>query len=570
VGNIRTLKRYDKDGNLLDDLTYHYYDTLRNNRLEYITDAVSSFTYDLGTQNPGNYSYDSVGNMISDASRTLTVQYTYSNRPKFINFASGRSLRMKYNPFGYRFYSGNANEGNVFLYSSQGQLVAKYKVSGNTLKLNYLPIYEGSKRIGIVEPEDVSWLDCPELMPCDVVVVAVDPCMIGVIGQPMPMPLAPCKKDSSLKADRKYELVDHLGNVRVVIANQRVPVDTNGDSLVDYYKPLVEEISDYYPYGWVKFYGNYEFGANAGSLFEDWDSTSGTYYTLYRLLDARIARWYQVEPKIESYGTWSGYSYVFNNPVKSVDVLGLDTFIYEQGENGKWVLKKVISSDDWIEGSEHRYTIGDERQLFARFIVRDDSGNVVKDVVVAMKRIINEGGNEKIVRFIPRHVLVGGSRYELVDILADTMDIPDVGMAEISYIDVDIFLGLGAIVRGLGAVMGFHGSKQVARTLLKVGDEIDKFLKPAAYYLAFLEGDWLALGGKYVGDVIGDYYAHLLEKAQLNQVIVLSAKEYMMIKLALMEQMIRIAVDKAQEKNRSGGANYPSQNVKPNVTVPVE
>jgi len=35
--------------------------------------------------------------------------------------------------------------------------------------------------------------------------------------------------------------------------------------------------------------------------------TRGTYYTLYRLLDARVARWYQVEPKIDQYGMWSGY-----------------------------------------------------------------------------------------------------------------------------------------------------------------------------------------------------------------------------------------------------------------------
>jgi len=169
VGNIRTLKRYDKDGNLLDDLTYHYYDTLHNNKLSHITDAVitSNFLHDLETQSPGNYRYDSVGNMISDASRTLTVQYTYSNRPKFINFANGRTLKMKYNPFGYRFFSGSSNQdGDVFLYSSQGQLVAKYKISGNTLKLDYLPIYEGSKRIGIVERENVTWFDCPNFVGC--------------------------------------------------------------------------------------------------------------------------------------------------------------------------------------------------------------------------------------------------------------------------------------------------------------------------------------------------------------------------------------------------------------------
>jgi len=299
--------------------------------LEYITDAVPSFTYDLGTQNPGNYSYDSVGNMISDASRTLTVQYTYSNRPKFINFANGRTLKMRYNPFGYRFFSGSSNQdGDVFLYSSQGQLVAKYSISGNTLKLNYLPIYEGSRRIGIVEPSGVSWLDCPELMLCGL--VAIDPCMLMVEGQPKP----PCRKDSSLKADRKYELVDHLGNIRVVIANQRIPVDTNGDSLVDYYKPLVKSIHDYYPFGWEKQLTTvepYPF-TYQGQLF---DRDLGWQYYRYRNYDPMIARFYQVEPLIDSFPQWGGYVFGHNSIIYGIEIEGLELFIihgtlqYEEG-----------------------------------------------------------------------------------------------------------------------------------------------------------------------------------------------------------------------------------------------
>ena len=558
VGNIRTLKRFDKDGNLLDDLTYHY--TLHNNKLSHIADAISTtFSHDLETQPIGNYQYDPVGNLISDASRNLTVQYTYSNRPKFINFAN-RILKMRYNPFGYRFFSGQSNRnGDLFIYSSQGQLVAKYSIRGNELKLDYMPIYEGSKRIGVMEPEDVVWQYCPNFVGCPMDDIGVD--AWGVVGLYV--------KRSFLEPERKYELVDHLGNVRVVIADQRVPVSEDGTTIA-YYKPKVLNISDYYPYGWVKFHMDYSFGANAGSLFENWDSARGTYYTLYRLLDSRIARWYQVEPKVESYGTWSGYSYVFNNPVKSVDMLGLDTFVYEKDKNGKWILKKVISSDDPIEGSEYRPTLANERQLFARFIVGDDSGNVIKDEVVAMKRIISVGGDERIVRFMPRHVLVKGSLYELVDILVDTMNLPDAGLLEPSYIDVDIFMGIGSLLRGFGAMLGFHGSKQAARTLLKVGDEIDKFLKPAVYYLAFLEGDWLSLGTGSAGDLIAKYYREFLKKAQLNEVIVLSAKEYMMIKMSIIEEATRLAIDRVQQRNSGNSVNNLQQNNSPNVTVPVE
>ena len=389
VGNIKTLKRFDTQGNLLDDLTYHYYDTLQNNRLSHIADAVStSFPHDLENQSPGNYQYDAVGNMTSDASRNLSIVYNYSNRPKLLNFASsGMQVRMNYNPSGYRFKQlfarGGDTSGSYYIYSFNGQLVSVYERKNDTLRLAYQPIYEGTKRIGIVDGYRPWWLKShsPGFTPIDGVKdgnVGIVPLPPGVYENLLEHLVSDLnlgintgglggsgvinvsRKVEQFKSDRKYELVDHLGNVRVVIANQRMPVDTNNDGSVDYYKPLVKEISDYYPYGWVKFYGNYEFGANAGSLFEDWDSTRGTYYTLYRLLDARIGRWYQVEVKIDSIPFISGYSFVIGQVTIGSDPLGdtikvetsKGTYVYKEGNWYNINQKKVDvekSGDEFLK-----------------------------------------------------------------------------------------------------------------------------------------------------------------------------------------------------------------------------
>ena len=75
----------------------------------------------------------------------------------------------------------------------------------------------------------------------------------------------------------------------------------------------------YYPYGktlreWNV--GSEDFGYQSSQK----DKEKGTYYTLYRALDAEIARWHQYDPKATPFE--SPYSSMANNPVMYNDVLG--------------------------------------------------------------------------------------------------------------------------------------------------------------------------------------------------------------------------------------------------------
>ena len=83
---------YDANGNILsynrkgfaaqaiemDEMYYIYKDPLNNNKLDYVKDAVDAGNYieDIDNQDKGNYKYDKIGNLISDASGENCRQIT--------------------------------------------------------------------------------------------------------------------------------------------------------------------------------------------------------------------------------------------------------------------------------------------------------------------------------------------------------------------------------------------------------------------------------------------------------------------------------------------------------------
>ncbi len=84
-GNLQRLQRHKDDGQLMDDLTYHY--DLENpnlsNRLTHVDDAagqISAEINDLPDQNLGNYIYDETGQLIRDNSEGLTYVWTAAGK----------------------------------------------------------------------------------------------------------------------------------------------------------------------------------------------------------------------------------------------------------------------------------------------------------------------------------------------------------------------------------------------------------------------------------------------------------------------------------------------------------
>lgn len=142
VGNIDTLMRYNRYGNLMDHFKYTY--TGGTNRLASIFNAVGS-----GTQ---TYQYDANGNVTSDSYRGLTgIAYDARNLPT--------SLNRPYSSMTF-WYDGNGNrirkadsEGSDDLYvlDANGQTLAVYKLDNWNAVLRFWNILANGQIIGRIE-----------------------------------------------------------------------------------------------------------------------------------------------------------------------------------------------------------------------------------------------------------------------------------------------------------------------------------------------------------------------------------------------------------------------------------
>ena len=182
-GNIISLSRNEDNANGMDDLTYWYYDATGNafnptntgtgnpsnatNRLAYVEDSygASVLGTDIGGQSAGNYTYDAIGNLKTDASEGITdIIWTVYGKIKEIKKNGTDELEFEYDASGNRvtkIVKPDISDASGWKYTyyfrdASGNVMAtyNYKPTNGTdpeeLKLQEHHIY-GSSRIGIVD-----------------------------------------------------------------------------------------------------------------------------------------------------------------------------------------------------------------------------------------------------------------------------------------------------------------------------------------------------------------------------------------------------------------------------------
>jgi len=320
-GNITALERFGNADvpeapHSIDNLRYTYEG--QSNKLLKIIDTTNDplgFDDDSnGITDPVNdFSYDNLGNMISDANKGITsIRYNHLNLPS--------KIVINENVISYR-------------YNALGEKVGKDILMDNLIsRVEYLDGFQ--YRDGVLQ-----------FFPTSEGYVKVTP--VG----------------SALNFNYVYQYKDHLGNVRM---NFSVDPETNSLKIL--------EENHYYPFG-LK-HSNYNDGTNSFQerdmvvrlkgldpgivVFplkynykyngKEWQDELGLNFYDYgaRNYDPAIGRWMNIDPLAEQMRRWSPYNYCFDNPMRFTDPDGMGPDDWVRGKN------KIY--DNSLNGGKGGYT----------------------------------------------------------------------------------------------------------------------------------------------------------------------------------------------------------------------
>jgi len=333
-----------------------------SNKLYHVNESVSNSNYtddidDQGTYNANpntintanNYGYDEIGNLVRDnAEEIAEIKWNVYGKIQSITRTNGSSkadLEFGYDAAGQRLYktvkprTGGtlANQDKwvttYYVRDATGNVMGTYSktytelVPNNQIKeeikIKELHLY-GSSRLGIYNVE---------------ITMATQEYNIngynntGEFNNPSPMfnskvlttmPALPTIY-IVYKGKKQLELSNHLGNVLATITDRHIARDDNGDLITDYYNADISSTSDYYAFGSVmpgRSIGAYRYGFNN----QEKDSELGDYYAFeYRIHDARLGRFFSIDPLFRKYPFLSLYQFAANQPIHAVELEGLES-----------------------------------------------------------------------------------------------------------------------------------------------------------------------------------------------------------------------------------------------------
>ncbi len=377
-GNLKSLVRVDSAGTPMDSLIYRY--QVNRNRLTHVDDpggVAGNHSFDVDDQDTNNYTYDATGNLTSDAQEGITnIEWTPSNKIRSITKGSTSKLEYTYDAMGNRVVKRYYQPANTlksttwYVRDAQGNILSVYERTTPTSAITQTEVHiYGSSRIGI-EQRNITYSTSP----------------FAWIGT----------EQHRHAGTKRYELTDHLGNVRVTVSDLLVDRPTGfGYATQD---AEVMDRRDYYPFG-MEMPGRRwratgedaaRFGFNGKENDNEVKGEGNQQDYGFRIYDPRIARFLSVDPLAPDYPELTTYQFASNTPIWATDLDGLEARVYTEtdgfghtfitlgtGENlvvysyGRYA--RASSSESAHDGVLMRYSGTDARQYLATELHKYDA-----------------------------------------------------------------------------------------------------------------------------------------------------------------------------------------------------
>jgi len=277
-GNIETLMRNGNTttGIAMDLFTYNYTTSVQpadgdvvklNNQLTYLNDGVGTTAYptDIESQGTGNYTYNVIGELISDGSENSTFTYFQNGLAKEV--FEGGILKLK------------------FVYNSQGFRIKKEIYTGGILTKEVYYIRNLAGTVASVYSVDVQ-----------AGITIKDYTLLGLnqLGSYDPV-----------TAGSRYHVYDYLGNVRATIRENLGDIE-------------LLSASDFYPFGTTLPGRNIVSSVNKTNYgYQGKELDENNFYDFEaRQWDGRLGRWITTDPAAQYYSPYLGMG---NNPVSMID-----------------------------------------------------------------------------------------------------------------------------------------------------------------------------------------------------------------------------------------------------------
>ena len=295
-GNLLTLQRKNQFAQIRHNLQYLYPDS--NNRLRYL-DAIGL--------NSGRFRYDAIGNLVLDEAENVSVFWNSAGKVKSVSKGLGNITQFRYSATGQRQVKQRGDTVLYYIHDATGNVMCIYRELNDTLMAIERPIY-GSKRLGELKQE------------------------IRIL----PNGNSDIISDHTIGL-REYEMTDHLGNVMSAILDRKI-LSIDGDGNL-FYHPYITSYIDYYPFGYPIIERSYDI-PHYRNLFNGQEADNEVYgkgavlgYE-FRQYDARIGRWWSVDPMADKYPGVGPYVFCADSPMMLVDPSGKDAWKPEVDAKG--------------------------------------------------------------------------------------------------------------------------------------------------------------------------------------------------------------------------------------------